>query len=432
MKYWLEIYGCQMNFAEGYALEGELKRRGWQAAASAEEADVAILHTCSVRQTAENRVWGRIGYFKHIKQDRPQKLVLMGCMAERVKEEVKKREPAIDMVVGNYSKSELPRMLERMFKDGEPGSDPLEEKPFVFQNDHAKEGDFHAYLPIMHGCNNFCSYCIVPYVRGREVSRAPEEILQELERLEKRGVKEITLLGQNVNSYFYENRLRFPDILKMIIDHGSSDSWIRFLTSHPKDVPEELIELLATEERLCRHLHLPVQHGSSTVLKRMNRKYTREEYESLVRRIRERVPEISLTTDLLIGFPGESEQDFEETLDLMRKIRFDDAYMYYFNPREGTPAAKFDDQVPHQTKLDRLAEVIELQRRIGLENKGAKIGTIVRALVDSVSKRNERELQGRTEGDQPVIFPGDRSLLGRFVELRLTAVQGGTLRAELV
>lgn len=441
-RYWLEIYGCQMNFAEGYALETELGKRGWEAAKKPEDADVAVLHTCSVRQTAENRIWGRIGFFKHLKQSREQKLVVMGCMAERLKDDIKKREPAVDMVVGNFVKGELADLLTGMGDGGTREIDLFEARPFEFQQNHLHEHDFHAYVPIMHGCNNFCTYCIVPYVRGREVSRPPGEIIDEIHRLEKNGVKEISLLGQNVNSYFYPNPdsggtdikksgMNFPELLKLVIEEVGSVEWIRFITSHPKDVHPGLIDLIAGEKKLCSHVHLPVQHGSSSVLRRMNRKYSREDYVKLVADMRSRIRDLSLTTDIMIGFPGETEMEFRDTLRLMEELRFDDAFMYYFNPREGTPAAVFNDQLPKSLKLERLSEVIELQQKISHEKKLERLGRVEKVLAESVSRKNTRELLGRTERDRSVVFPATADGIGNFFDIKLEELHGNTYRGSI-
>jgi len=452
-KYWLEIYGCQMNFAEGYALENSLKQQGWEQADIPERADAVILHTCSVRQTAENRIWGRIGFFKHLKQTNPVKLVVMGCMAERLKVELRKKEPAIDLVVGNFEKEQLPDLIENFNNNqsdttqtphttstasspGEEEYESPEEKPFHFQDSHQREKDFHAFVPIMHGCDNFCTYCIVPHVRGREISRSPQDISRELQGLEANGVKEITLLGQNVNSYSYDRdatdsvtwQYKFPDILKEILDQLDSIEWVRFLTSHPKDIPQRLIQMIATEPRLCSHIHLPVQHGSSSVLKRMNRKYTRDDYLQLVTQIRSSIDEPALTTDIMIGFPGETEADFQATLDLMREVEFDDAFMYYFNPRSGTPAADFEGQIDHHTKLDRLSEIIALQKEISRTKREKRVGKEERVLVESPSKKNPRELLARTERDHMVVFPGNSSLIGQFVKVRIDSMVGNTLK----
>jgi len=439
-KYWLEIYGCQMNFAEGYALENELSRRGWEPALTAEEADTVILHTCSVRQTAENRIWGRLGYFTHIKQSRSQQLILMGCMAERLKEKIQQKVPAVDLVIGTFGKEYLAAIIDG---DADGGSNdfpevltaPGQKKPFRFHNYHHRDRDFHAYLPIMHGCNNFCTYCIVPHVRGREVSRPTEEILSEVDHLEKDGVREITLLGQNVNSYSFDDGkkvITFPEILKLVLRRTRHIEWVRFISSHPKDVHPRLIEMIATEPKLCRHVHLPVQHGSSSVLKRMNRKYSREEYLRLIEKMRSSIGELSLTTDIMIGFPGETQDDFEDTLELIREVRFDDAYMYYYNVREGTPAADFDGQLSKQTKLDRLAEVIKVQREISTQKKLARIGMKERVLAESVSKNNRAEILGRTERDQMVVFHGDEEQIGKFFTVRLDQLNGNTFKGSVI
>jgi tRNA-2-methylthio-N6-dimethylallyladenosine synthase len=445
--YWLEIYGCQMNFAEGYALETGLKHKGWEPAKTPESADAVILHTCSVRQTAENRIWGRIGFFKHLKQEKPIKLIVMGCMAERLKRELQAKEPAIDLVVGNFDKQQLPNLITdlnsgRSSQNSAPQaplsanseySSETQESPFAFQDYHQRENDFHAYVPIMHGCNNFCTYCIVPHVRGREVSRSPQEIGAELLQLESKGVKEVTLLGQNVNSYSYTSEslhYKFPDILKEILGQLDNVQWLRFLTSHPKDVPPELVQMIASEPRLCKHIHLPVQHGSSSVLERMNRKYTREDYLRTIENMRKYIDDPAISTDIMIGFPGETEQDFRATLDLMREVEFDDAFMYYFNPREGTPAASFEEQIPHQIKLDRLSEVIALQHEIGRRRKQRRVGQVERVIVESVSKKNPRELLGRTERDHMVVFPGSTDLIGQFVRVTIESMTGNTLKGS--
>jgi len=440
-KYWLEIYGCQMNFAEGYALEISLKDRGWKPAETPEEADAVILHTCSVRQTAENRIWGRIGFFKHLKQsNKASVLIVMGCMAERLKSELQNQEPAVDFVVGNYEKKQIPKLLEGVFTGGTGNYSPdtsLElngEKAFSFQEYHQRENDFHAFVPIMHGCNNFCTYCIVPHVRGREVSRPPEEIVKELQHLETHGVKEITLLGQNVNSYFYKKGgepYYFTDILAHVLKHIDNIKWVRFLTSHPKDVPSSLIEMIGANSRVCNHIHLPVQHGSSSVLQRMNRKYTREEYMDVIEHIRTAIDTPAISTDIMIGFPGETEKDFQDTLDLMKEVEFDDAFMYYFNPREGTPAARFDKQIEHHVKLERLSEIIALQKEITHKRKKERVGQVEQVLVESVSRKNENELLGRSERDHMVIFPGTPDLIGQFAHVKIETLTGNTLKGTL-
>ncbi len=452
--YWLETYGCQMNKAESGYLEYELQSRGWIQAQMPEEAEAVILNTCSVRKTAEDRIWGRLGFFKAQKKKHPFRLVLMGCMSERLKEEILDEAPQVDLLVGNFQKHRLVDVLDHgdAFPEatarGGSGAAPrqahqeahlVDPGEYRFAERHSLSG-FQAYLPIMHGCNNFCTYCIVPYVRGSEVSRSPRSILTEIRKLQTpqdgtgQSVREITLLGQNVNSYNYRQTdgetLNFPALLRRVVPLLRDRTWLRFLTSHPKDMSVELIELIAAEPALCRHIHLPVQHGSSRILQAMGRKYTREYYLDLVARIRKTIPEVSLTTDILIGFPGESEADYRLTLELMQQVGFEGAFTYRYNPREGTRAFEMGDDVPESVKKERLSGVIDLQRRISREIKKRKLGKVVEVLVEGVSKKNSSELLARTEGDEMVVFPDSPNRIGTFARVRLQSLQGSTFRAE--
>ncbi|MCL1818016.1 MAG: tRNA (N6-isopentenyl adenosine(37)-C2)-methylthiotransferase MiaB [Spirochaetaceae bacterium] len=432
-RFWLETYGCQMNKAESNALEESLREAGWIAAETGAEADLVILNTCSVRIGAENRIWGRIGHFKALKEKRPHTLVVMGCMAQRLGEELKKTSPAVDMVVGTFRKEAFTRMLEKAAADTTPlvFENETGVQDYVFAPLHARRGDFRAFVPIMHGCDNFCAYCIVPHVRGREVSRPPESIFAEMEKLLERGAREITLLGQNVNSYSFDGR-DFPGLLDGIFRRFPEAPWIRFLTSHPKDFSGALIDRMALYPALCRRVHLPVQHGSDTILRRMNRKYTRGDYLERVGALRARLPGVLVSTDILVGFPGETDADFRATLALMEEVRFDEAFTYYYNPREGTAAWGMDNEVPKNIKLERLREVIDLQRTLGAERKKERLGTLVRALAEEVSRKNSEELLGRTEGDEMVVFPGPRRLIGNFCALRLEELRGNTFFAREV
>ncbi len=433
-RYWTETYGCQMNKAESNHLERELQENGWSRAEQPDTADIVILNTCSVRTTAENRIWGRIGYFKHLKDRHPHTLVIMGCMAERLKDRIRETAPSVDVVVGNFQKKSFIDDLCRG-KARVPSAVSENPKAYSFAPDHGKDDEFKSYVPIMHGCDNFCSYCIVPYVRGREVSRSPEDILSEIVSHLRRGVKEITLLGQNVNSYrFVEGgrTLTFPDLLGLIADRVPELPWLRFLTSHPKDFSDELIGRLAAVPGLCRHVHLPVQHGSNRILASMNRKYTREHYLGLVERIRERVPGATLCTDLIVGFPGETEEDFRAMVDLVRRVRFEDAFTYYFNPIEGTKAYELPDPVPEDVKLERLRELIEVQRSITASVKAKKIGTTVRVLAEAVSKKKDGEILARSEHDDMIVLPGGREHIGTFRTARLLSLKGNTFLAEEV
>ena len=430
-----------MNHAESASIERILVERGWRAAALAEEADLVLINTCSVRITAETRVAGRLAYFAALKKKRDFFLILTGCMAERLHDEAMQRFPAIDAVVGTLKKHIFPDVI-RAAEEGRPyvrADEAPAEGTYFFAPSSYAEGAFQSFVPIMNGCNNFCSYCIVPYVRGREVSRAVEDILREVEFLGEKGVREITLLGQNVNSYRQEGHkgeVGFPELLNMIADkaeEGGSIRWIRFLSSHPRDFSDALIDVVASRKPLCRMIHLPAQHGSSRILKAMNRGYTREEYLRLAEKIRKAVPDAALSTDMLVGFPGETEADFGEALSLMEEARFESAYMYHFNPREGTKAHSMPGQVPEAVRKERLARVIELQMRISAEEMQKRIGKTVDILVESPSRNNPNELFGHTERGEMAVFEDklERSAEGSFVRARLLCLRGKTFRAKI-
>ncbi len=449
MKYFFETYGCQMNKAESASIEQILLQRGWNSCETGEEADLVIINTCSVRATAESRIAGRLGKYTSIRKQRRKKdeefsLVVTGCMAERLREDLKKEFPVVDYTVGNFQKQyfeEIAYIVEEKANGNtvKPVKDFEDEPVYTFAPVSAEKGAFQAFVPIMHGCNNFCTYCIVPYVRGREVSRNPNEIIKEIDVLTEQGVKEITVLGQNVNSYTWKNgeeEINFPKLMKMIAVHlretNSPIEWVRFMSSHPKDLSEELIDVIAEEKVLCKHIHLPVQHGSSNILERMNRRYTREHYLGLVDMILSKIPDASLTTDILLGFPGETEEDYELTLDLIEKVQYEMAYMYYYNPREGTPACDFTDQVPVEVKKERLAKVIEIQREITRKLYEKRLGQVVKVLVETVSKDSKEEMLGRTEEDAHVVFKASDELIGKFVNVRLEQLHGNTFRGTIV
>lgn len=443
MRYFIETYGCQMNKAESTALEAQCRERGWEPAADPEEADLVVINTCSVRISAENRAWGRISHYAAEKRKRRFVLVITGCMAERLKEEMKKRQPAIDYVLGNFQKQAFGLVLDAAAQSRVLPA--VEESPaFAFAPSHLEPGAFRAFLPIMHGCDNYCSYCIVPYVRGREVSRDPASILAELRAMAERGVREVTLLGQNVNSYRYAANgdagpglsaaLRFPGLLKLVAAEATSlgIGRIRFVSSHPKDLSDETIEVMAQEPVLARHVHLCVQHGSDRVLSAMNRRYTAADYLALVERMKARIPELSLSTDILVGFPGETEEDLDATFELMRRVRFAYAYMYFFNPREGTAAVKLPGALPDAVKKERLARVIALQKEITRELMKSYLGKTALVLVEDRSKKQDGELLARTDQDMMVVFPGDASRIGSFARVRLESLRGATFRGQEV
>ena len=501
MTYFFETYGCQMNIAESAAIEQLLLSRNWTKAEDAQVADLVIINTCSVRATAENRIFGRLGWYSGLKAVRscdksakgkflekaveyvkdgpkPLTLVVTGCMAERLLKTLQKDYPFIDYVVGTYAKQYFGQIIEAMEKHTVAG-ELNDEVPYEFAPLSLEPGAFTAFVPIMHGCNNFCTYCIVPYVRGRECSRPVCEILKEIDVLSSYGVREITLLGQNVNSYqgMYDSvagrygeqtekstaleggadktganevsedlgargrlspseTVDFAGLLGIIAEHlretKSSIEWVRFMSSHPKDLSDAVIEVIAKEPVLCHHIHLPVQHGSSKILRRMNRRYTREQYLELVAKIKKTIPDVSLTTDLMMGFPGETEEDVEAVLSLMKEIRYENAFMYYYNPREGTPATKMEGQIPEQVKKDRLQRVIDLQLKITTEEMQKRVGTVAKVLVESVSRDNKDELLGKTEQDERVAFKAEKSLIGTFVRVKIETLSGNTFRGTLL
>ncbi len=439
MKYFIETYGCQMNKAESSALENAFRDRGWKRG-SAEDADFVLINTCSVRITAEDRAWGRIAHYAARKRARRFTLAVTGCMAERLKGEMRTAQPGIDYVVGNFQKGAFTDILEA--EERGVRIDDIPESPvFSFASNHGAAGDFRAFVPIMHGCDNFCTYCIVPYVRGREVSRPPRDILDEITRLQDSGVREITLLGQNVNSYLWRDEdgreLDFPGLLRNIsawLDGRGTDGirWIRFLSSHPKDLSDAALDAMAADARYCRHIHLCIQHGSDRILAAMNRRYTSSDYLALVDRVRSRLPGVTLSTDILIGFPGETEEDLEDTLEIMRKVGFSYSFMYHYNPREGTPAAGMPDRVPDRVKKARLARVIELQKELTRSRMEEQIGTTREVLIEGVSRRRKTELLGRTAEDMMVVFKGSPERVGGFAKVLLESIQGNTFRAQEV
>ena len=460
MKYFFETYGCQMNKAESSSVEQILIERGWNSVENPEDANLVIINTCSVRATAETRIHGRLGWYSALKKSQvkqnknPITVVVMGCMAQRLLESLKKQFPVVDYVVGNFQKP----FFTEIFEAVETGRkvNQLDETPvYSFASTSYEQGSFSAFVPIMHGCNNFCTYCIVPYVRGREISRSPKDILSEIDQLSAHGVKEITLLGQNVNSFCWNETksisetaseisakscddkiILFPQLMKMIAEHlkktNSPIKWVRFMSSHPKDLSDELIKVISEEEVLCKHIHLPVQHGSSNILQRMNRRYTREKYLDLVKKIKRQIPEVSLTTDILIGFPGETEDEFEETVSLMKEINYLAAYMYYYNPREGTPACSYENQIPMEDKKRRLAKIIDIQQEITKTEMKKQLGKTVKVLVENVSRDDESEMLGRTSRDERVVFKADKSLIGSFVEVKLESLNGNTFKGCVI
>jgi tRNA-2-methylthio-N6-dimethylallyladenosine synthase len=428
-SYWLETYGCQMNVAESNALELQLKGAGLVPSDTAENADCAILNTCSVRKSAENRIWGRLGFFSHVKTLHPLTLIVTGCMAERLLEDMKKEAPQVDYVIGNNDKR---RIVEVLTSSDREHLEHLES--FSFGETYYKSGDYTSYVPIMNGCNNFCSYCIVPYVRGREVSRPVEDVLFEVAVLSSKGVKEITLLGQNVNSYRFEENgtiVNFPDLLKRICAVAGDIAWIRFESPHPKDFSDALIQVIKEEPKVAKHLHIPMQSGSTRILGLMNRRYTRESFLSLIRKIRKEIPQATYATDVMVGFPSETEEEYQETLSLLDEMGCIEAFMYYWNPREGTKAVDMEGQLGEETKGQRLEKLIALQHEIFTREKTLRAGGTVSVLVSQVSRNDKNQMLGRTEHNEMVVFTGS-SEVGSLVDVTLEGLKGNTYTGKLV
>jgi tRNA-2-methylthio-N6-dimethylallyladenosine synthase len=423
-----------MNSAESAALALVCRERGWLKTSLSENADLVLINTCSVRLTAEKRAFGRIAHYAALKKKlkRDFTLVIAGCMAQRLGEKLKEKFPQVDYVMGTSSRSLFPIILEAAENGEAAVLDFTEKAHFSFSRSHFEEGQFRSFIPIMHGCNNFCTYCIVPYVRGREISRDPKNISEEIRLIGEKGVREITLLGQNVNSYFWEDgKCDFSGLMKIIADEAAKSGvkWIRFLSANPRNFSSKAVQIMAENPAFCRHLHLPVQHGSNSVLKAMERGYTVERFLELVREIRSAMPGITLSTDILIGFPGETEDDVQLTLQLMEEVKFLYSFMYYFNPREGTEAFNLPDRISEEVKRERLSRVITLQKKHTHQLLKSRIGNKETVLIEGISRKNADELITRTEKDEMVIVPGSKSMMGSFAVVTLSSLKGNTFRS---
>jgi tRNA-2-methylthio-N6-dimethylallyladenosine synthase len=436
-KYFITTFGCQMNVHDSEIIAGILEADGYEAAASLETADLILINTCCVRENAENRTFGHIGNLKAVKEQHPQVIIgICGCMAQQPKvvEKIRAGYPFVDLVFGTHNLHRLPELLRQATVTNSRVIEVWDSEGRIYEGLPVKRQEsFRAFVTIMYGCNNFCSYCIVPYVRGRERSRAPEQILAEIKGLAADGVKEVTVLGQNVNSYGQDlgNSWNFARLLEEIA--RTAIERIRFQTSHPKDLSPELITVMAAEPKISRHLHLPFQAGSSRILKLMNRHYTKESYLALAVEIQRRIPGIALTTDIIVGFPGETDTDFADTLDLVAQVGFDGAFTFIYSPRVGTPAATRADQVPEAVKKERLLQLIELQNRISLKKNQALIGTLQEILIEGTSEKNAAIWSGRTMQNKLVHFaPTFRVRPGDLAAVRITAAKTFTLEAELL
>lgn len=418
-------YGCQQNVSDSERMKGMLTEMGYRIVEEAEGADFVLYNTCAVRGHAEDRVYGNLGAMKHYKKRHPGMIIaICGCMAqqESVKERIKRSYPYVDLVFGTHVQHRLPEFLYKRLS-GSPRIFEIGEEEKIVENIPVhRDGDFKAWLPIMYGCNNFCSYCIVPYVRGRERSRHPDDILREARKLVADGYKDITLLGQNVNSYGAgcDFGLNFAGLLRKI-NEIEGDFRIRFMTSHPKDCTVELLDAMRDCSKVSRHLHLPFQSGSDRILSLMNRKYTREKYLSLIKAARERMPDISLTSDIIVGFPGETYEDFKETLSLVEEVGFSSLFTFIYSPRNGTPAAKMDDPVTREEKGKWFDELLRTQEKIGRKISEAAVGNTYRVLCDDYG-RQKGKMAGHTAGTAVIEFDGDESDLGKFINLKVDAI----------
>ena len=431
----INTFGCQMNARDSEKLLGILEKMGFEESDS-EKSDLVLYNTCTVRDNANQKVYGRLGQLGSIKKKNPSMLIgLCGCMMQEsaVVEKIKKSYPFVDLIFGTHNIYKLAETMYNRLTGKKMVVDIQKEAEEIVEDlPVERKYPFKSGVNIMFGCNNFCSYCIVPYVRGRERSREPEEILAEIRRLVADGVVEVMLLGQNVNSYGknLKNPVTFAELLRRVNEIEGLER-IRFMTSHPKDLSDELIKAMKECDKVCAHLHLPLQSGSSRILKAMNRRYTKEDYLSLVERIREAMPQISLTTDIIVGFPGETEEDFEETLDVVRRVRFDSAFTFIYSVRRGTPAAAME-QVPEDVVKVRFDRLLKEVQAISAEVCGRDVHTVQKVLAEVMDDHQEGYVTGRLSNNTVVHFPGDESLIGKIVDVYLEESKGfyymGTMR----
>lgn len=436
-KYILQTFGCQMNENDSEKLSGMLREMGYVPAESVEDCELVIFNTCCVRENAEEKVYGHLGALKKLHQENPDMVIVMcGCMTQQatVQEEVRKKYKQVDLMFGTHNLYQFPELLYQVLQSRQSVIEVWDSAGTIVEGmPIERESTVKAWVTIMYGCNNFCSYCIVPYVRGRERSRVPSEIVKEVEYLVGTGVKEVTLLGQNVNSYRGfegEQEVRFPQLLELLQEVEGLER-IRFMSSHPKDLSPDLIRVMKKLPKVCNQLHLPMQSGSSRVLKEMNRHYTKEQYLQLVEDIKKEIPDITLSTDIIVGFPGETEEDFRETLDVVAKAEFDMAYTFLYSRRTGTPAAKSEDQIPEDVMKERFDRLVALQTENSRKMNEPLDGQIVTVLCEGQSKSNPDKLTGRTEGNKIVNFSGDASLQGKMLEVRIDTVQTWSLEGTI-
>ena len=428
LTYHISTFGCQMNFKDSEKLAGILEEIGY-VETDTEQADFVLLNTCTVRENANQKVYGHLGILKNYKKKNPHMMIaLCGCMMqeELVVEKLKESYRFVDIIFGTHNIYKLAELIQTRLESDRMVVDLWKDaKEIVEDLPSIRKYSFKAGVNIMFGCNNFCSYCIVPYVRGRERSREPEDIIHEIEEMVAEGVVEVMLLGQNVNSYgkTLEHPISFAELLERV-EQVPGLKRIRFMTSHPKDLSDDLIQVMAKSEKICKHMHLPVQSGSSRLLEKMNRRYTKEHYLDLVRKLRAAIPDISLTTDIIVGFPGETEEDFEETLDVVRQAEYDSAYTFIYSKRTGTPAANMEDQVPEEVVKERFRRLLNVVAESSAQRTGRLEGQTMEVLVEGISEQDPSMVTGRLSNNLLVHFPGDESLVGSLCMVHLDQAKG--------
>ncbi|MBR3965850.1 MAG: tRNA (N6-isopentenyl adenosine(37)-C2)-methylthiotransferase MiaB [Clostridia bacterium] len=427
-------FGCQQNEADSEKLAGMARSMGYEITSEPERADLILVNTCAVREHAEQKALSIIGQFKHLKNKKSTLMIgVCGCMVTQKhrSEEIRRSYPYVDFIFGTSSLHRMPQLLYEKTVKGKRLFAPDEDEYLVAEGlNIERASDYRAWVSIMYGCNNFCSYCIVPYVRGRERSRRMEDIVTEVEELAEKGYKDITLLGQNVNSYAKGMEYDFADLLDRLAKI-EGDFKLRFMTSHPKDASRKLIDTMAKHDKIAKHFHLPLQSGSDAMLKAMNRHYDKAQYLDTVRYIREKMPDIAITTDIIVGFPGETEQDFKDTLDMLREVRYDMIFSFIYSPRKGTPASEME-QIDEKVKGERFSRLLEVQNQISLEKNLPFVGKTVSVLCDGVSKNNDALLSGRTEGNKIVFFEGDATDEGKYLNIKIDRAEAFALYGEKI
>lgn len=434
LKYSISTFGCQMNENDSERLMGMLSQMGYIEARSNQNSDIIIFNTCCVRENAELKVYGHLGALKSLKRKNPDIIIAVcGCMMQQrdVVEHIKKKYKHVDVIFGTHNLYKFPELIYTAQNLDKTIVDILDTEGFITEGlPLERKTSVKAFVTIMYGCNNYCSYCIVPYVRGRERSRNPQDIINEIKDLAIKGYKEITLLGQNVNSYGKEYTLDFAGLLSQINGINGIER-IRFMTSHPKDLSNRLITAMKELDKVCGHIHLPIQSGSSKVLRDMNRKYSRDHYIELINKIREEIPGIAVTTDIIVGFPGETDEDFDQTLDAVSKISFDQAYTFLYSKRSGTPASKREDQIYEEAKKVRFEKLLSLQNKISKEINESYLGKEVEVLVEGLSKNSDKNYTGRTTTNKIVNFVGSNDMIGNIVKVKISQIQTWSLGGEV-